>query len=165
MRALPSWFPFERLQWAFPIAVTLHNLEEAIWLPSRAAQRNVHLPWRVAAAQFRIALIILTFAAYLVTWLSVRFVRQRGWMYLFVAYAFAMFLNVWAPDVPASILFRGYTPGVVSAVFLNFPVTGTLLITVFRERVIPSRAIAVFVFGFPLGIAIFFAVLFADTIR
>ena len=61
---------------------------------------------KVAVTVF--ALVILTFAAYLVTSFSVRFARHRGWLYLFVGYTFAVFLNVWVPHVPASILFRTY---------------------------------------------------------
>jgi len=161
--ALPSWLRFEFLQWALPVAVTLHNLEEAIWLPSWADRHTVRLPWRVAAARFRLALLLLTLAAYLVTWCSVQFAGQHGWTYLFIAYTFVVFLNVWVPHVPASLLFRAYTPGVVTAVLLNLPVTGILLIAVFRKRLIPGGATAVLVFGFPLGIAILFAVLFADA--
>jgi len=160
MTALQSWSSFKRVRWSFPVAVTLHNLEEAIWLPGWAARHNVHVPWPVAPAQFRFVLIVLTLAAWVVTWFSVRFVRRRVWVYLFVGYTFLVFLNVWVPHVPASIVFRAYTPGVVTAVLLNLPVTGILLMRVLRERLIPSRAIAL-VFGFPLTIAIVAAVLFA----
>ena len=64
-----------------------------------------------------------------------------------------MLLNVFVPHVPATMLFRSYAPGVVTAVFVNLPITTMLLTRVFRERIVPSPAISAFVFGIPLGIA------------
>ena len=58
---------FERLQWTFPLAVTLHNLEEGIWLPSWAARHSAELPWQVSAIRFRASLALLTLGAYAVT--------------------------------------------------------------------------------------------------
>ncbi|MBV8708676.1 MAG: HXXEE domain-containing protein [Acidobacteriaceae bacterium] len=158
-------YHFERLQWMFPLAVTLHNLEEAIWLPSWAAGHNTELSWQVTAVHFRLALVFLTVAAYLVTWLSRKHGEQSRWTYLFVAYTFVMFLNVFVPHVPATVLFHGYTPGMVTAVIVNLPVTTTLLALAVQERVIPSLGIATLVFGIPLAIALSAAALFAARLH
>ena len=156
---------FERLQWAFPLVVTLHNLEEAIWLPSWAARHSSLIAWQVSTIGFRMGLAVVTLAAYVVTWSSVSRGRESAWTYLFVAYTWAMLLNVFVPHVPATILFKSYTPGVVTAVLLNLPVTAMLLARVLRERIIPSLAIAALVFGLPLGIAVVAAVFFVAGLR
>jgi len=59
---------FRKLQWLFPIAVTLHNAEEAIWMPrwsaGHAAQLPMHPP---GAAEIIAALVVFTAAAFAVT--------------------------------------------------------------------------------------------------
>ena len=144
---------FERWQWAFPVMATLHNLEEAIWLPSWVAKHSDELPWQINANHFRLGLAAVTVAAYVVTWLSLRGGRRSVWMNLFISYTFVMLLNVFVPHVPASLLFRGYTPGVVTAVALNLPVTTVLLARVWREKIIPNTLVFALVFGVPLGFA------------
>jgi len=39
----------------------------------------------------------------------------------------AMLGNVLLPDIPASLVFREYTPGVVTAVLINLPIMGILI--------------------------------------
>ena len=60
---------FQHWQWLFPAAITVHNLEEAIWLPgwSRTAGE-----WHagVGAFEFRFAVAVLTALAWVVTGLS-----------------------------------------------------------------------------------------------
>jgi hypothetical protein len=156
---------FERLQWTLPIAVTFHNLEEAIWLPSWTAAHHAILPWQVSATSFRIGVGVLTVAAYVVTWLSLKLGRESVWTYLFVAYTFAMFFNVFVPHLPATILFKSYTPGVITAGIINLPITTLLLVRTLRDRIVASPAISAFVFGVPLGIATTAAVLFGSRLR
>ena len=61
---------FRKLQWLFPIAVTLHNAEEAIWMPpwtaGHAGQLPVHPP---GSAEIIAALVVFTAAAFAVTYL------------------------------------------------------------------------------------------------
>ena len=156
---------FAQLQWLFPVAVTLHNAEEAIWLPSWVARHSAQLPWHVPAVPFRLALAALTAIAYMLTLLSRKRGLESGWTYAFLGYVVAMFLNVFVPHVPATILFRGYTPGVVTAVVLNLPVTALLLARAFQQRVLPNRTVTAFVLGVPLAIALSFALLIATLSR
>lgn len=156
---------FERLQWIFPLAVTLHSVEEAVWFPSWASRHRADLPWEVSAALFRFGLVMITAFAWFVTWLS----RKRGlhsnWTYVFVSYVFAMLVNVAVPHVIATVIFRGYTPGVVTAVIVNLPVTTALLTRVFEERIIPTRTVATLVFGIPPAIAVAFAAPFFTRLQ
>lgn len=45
-----------------------------------------------------------------------------------------MLLNVLLPHIPATLVFREYTPGVVTAVLINFPVMSILLFKAVREQ-------------------------------
>ena len=158
-------FPdFERLQWALPVAVTLHNLEEAIWLPSAAKQFDM-LPRQMSPGRFRFGVGVLTVAAYLITWFSVADGRDSAWTSMFVAYTFVMFLNVFVPHLPAAILLKSYAPGVVTAVVVNLPVTTLLLAEIWKYRIVHSLGIALLVFSVPLGVAAVAAFMFTARLR
>jgi hypothetical protein len=53
----------EKAIWMFPIALTLHNLEEAIWLPAWS-QRAGFWNSPVDATEFRVAGALLAILAY-----------------------------------------------------------------------------------------------------
>ena len=77
-----NWPSFKRFQWLFFVAVTLHNLEEGIWLPGFVAAYAYELPWHVDPGVFRFGLVALTVAAWIITYLSWRRGRQTVWAYL-----------------------------------------------------------------------------------
>jgi len=153
--------PFRKLQWMFPIAVTLHNGEEGIWMPGWAARHAVQLPVQPpSAAEIRFALLVLTVAAWLVTYLSDRKGRESTWAYLVFGGAVAMFVNVFVPHVPATVIFRSYTPGVVTAVLVNLPVMTFIAAGMVRERWVSGWKAAGFAVGLPVALAGMIATLF-----
>ena len=134
---------FQKLQWLFPISVTLHNSEEAIWMPGWASQHHIQLPLAPApAGQIRFALVELTMAAFAVTYLSQRKGKQSFWAYVMFGSIVAVIVNVFVPHVPATLVYRRYTPGVVTAVLVNLPLMSLLVFSSLRERwVSGARAI------------------------
>lgn len=142
---------FRRLQWLFPIAVTLHNAEEAIWMPGWAAKHLEDVVGRPpGATEIRTALVVLTVAAFVATCLSVRRGPESVWAYLTFGYIIAMLANVFVPHVPAAIVVRGYAPGVVTAVLINLPVMSLLAVRMVRERWVSGWKAAGFGVGVPL---------------
>jgi len=142
---------FPRLQWLFPIAVTLHNAEEAIWMPGWAANHLEDVVGRPpGATEIRAALVVLAVAAFVATYLSVRRGPESVWAYLTFGYIIAMLANVFVPHVPAAIVFRGYAPGVVTAVLINLPVMSLLAVRMVRERWVSGWKAAGFGVGVPL---------------
>jgi hypothetical protein len=125
---------FERLQWLFPAAVAVHNAEEALMMPRWVHAHGGQLPVAPGAAAIRGALLVLTLAAFLVTALAARAGRQSFWAYLLFGSAAAMLLNVLVPHVPATLFFRTYTPGVVTAVLVNLPVMTLCMHRAVREQ-------------------------------
>lgn len=144
---------FGRLQWLFPFAVTVHNAEEAIWMPSWDARHAADLPVQPPGAfAFRIALVVLTVAACVITHLSARRGRQSVWSYLVFGYIVTMLANVVVPHVPAAIVFRGYVPGVATAVLINLPLMSFLVVRAVSDGWVSGwKAVAVGT-GVPLGI-------------
>src|ERR1700737_3100498 len=114
-----------KLLWMFPIALTLHNLEEAVWLPAWSQHAGF---WDspVGPTEFRIAAALLTILVYAVTYWSSRTAKESIGTYVLAGFAFAMLLNV-IFHVAATVALRGYAPGVVTAVLINTPVMGYLL--------------------------------------
>jgi hypothetical protein len=118
--------------WLFPITLTLHNLEEAVWFPRWSQHAGFwHSP--VGAGEFRIAAVLLTAVGYVVTYWSLRSGKEGRGSYLLAGFAFAMLLNV-IFHVAATVGLREYAPGVVTAVLINLPVMSYLLLRMFQER-------------------------------
>jgi len=144
---------FHKLQWLFPIAVTSHNSEEAIWFPAWWVRNTKEMPAHPGAGAFRSAVAVLTIAAFMVTYLSERKGKESFWAYLMFGYIVAMLANVFVPHIPASLVFRSYTPGVVTAVLINLPVMGFLSVRAVREGWVSGRKAVVFGVAVPLAIA------------
>jgi hypothetical protein len=133
------------------MAVTLHNAEEAIWMPGWDVGRLEDVVGRPpGAAEIRAALAVLTLLAFAVTYLSTRRGPETIWAYLTFGYIIAMLANVFVPHVPAAIVFRGYAPGVFTAVLVNLPVMSILAIRMLRERWVRGGKAVVFGVGVPL---------------
>lgn len=124
---------FLELQWLFPIIVTLHNLEEAIWLPSWSQTAG---KWhsKVGKQEFRFAVFVLTILAYGLTYLSWSSGPESIWTYLNCGYMLAMLLNVFLPHLIATIAMRRYCPGVWTGIILNLPINSLLLYLAFHEK-------------------------------
>jgi hypothetical protein len=123
---------FGNLQWLFPVVVTLHNAEEAIWLPGwskRTGSRFAPVGQRV----FLFAVTVLTVLAFAVTWLSAESGKQTVWNYLAFGCMVVTLANVLIPHIAVSVAQRSYMPGVATAVTLNLPVLSLLVVTALKE--------------------------------
>jgi hypothetical protein len=110
---------FGNLQWLFPIVVTLHNAEEAIWFPDWTKRAGRwHAP--VAPGVFRFAVAVFTVLAFGVTWLSAMSGKQTVWTYLTFGYMVGVLANVLIPHVAVSVVTRRYMPGVATGVALTY---------------------------------------------
>jgi len=136
---------YRNLLWLFPIVVTLHNAEEAIWLPSWSKRAVL---WRspVTPGSFRFAVAVLTVLAFALTWLSAASGKQTVWTYLAFGYMAAVLANVLIPHLALTVALRSYMPGVATAVALNLPVLTLLVVLALREGYVSGwKAAAYFV--------------------
>lgn len=117
---------FEILSWLFVFALAIHNLEEAIWLPtwSRIAGK-----WHpvVTDREFRFAVILLTVLAAAVAWIAIRQGKESAGAYLLCGYALAMLLNVVFPHLLGTLALRRYMPGTATAIIFILPTTFALI--------------------------------------
>ncbi len=107
----------------------------------------------------RLALLLLTIAAFAVTWLSARHGKQSLSAYLLFGGITAMLANVFVPHLPATLLFHSYTPGVATAVFINLPVMGWLALRAVRDEWVSGGRAVAFGTGVPIVLAVLIAVL------
>ncbi|MDB4974448.1 MAG: hypothetical protein JWN48_2789 [Myxococcaceae bacterium] len=133
MRMRPNQIPLRRAIWAFPLALTLHNLEEALTLPDWSKTAGfLHPP--VGRLEFGFAVSLVTLAGYLVTYAASR--HGGRWLVLAAASWVLLLLNVLFPHLLGALLDHGYSPGVLTAVLLNVPVNTYLLRRALRERAV-----------------------------
>ncbi len=137
---------FRNIEWLFPIVVTLHNAEEAIWLPGWSKRVGF---WKspVSPGVFRFAAAVLTILAFAVTWLSAESGKQSIWTYLAFGTMAVTLANVLVPHLAATVARRSYMPGVVTAVALNLPVLSLLLVMALREGYVSGGKAAVYSIG------------------
>lgn len=113
------------LELLFLFGFSLHNLEEALWLPawSKHAER-FHAP--VKSEVFHFALIIVTTEAFLITALRFAFPDSPATP-VFHGFVCMMMLNVFVPHLLATVMLRRYAPGLITGLTLNLPVGALLL--------------------------------------
>jgi hypothetical protein len=137
---------FQSLEWLFPIVVTLHNVEEAIWLPGWSKRAVLwHSP--VTPGFFRFTVAVLTVLAFAVTGLSAESGKQTVWTYLAFGYMATVLANVLIPHIALTVALRSYMPGVATAVALNLPVLSLLVVLALREGYVSGWKAAAYSVG------------------
>jgi hypothetical protein len=111
----------------FLFGFTLHNIEEALWLPGWSKHaKKFHPP--VEKNAFHFAVIVVTIFGYLVTVLDF-YTASPGSLfnYIFLGFVGMMGINTFLPHVAATIILRKYSPGLITAVLLNLPLSSIIL--------------------------------------
>ncbi len=137
---------FKNLEWLFPIVVTLHNAEEAIWLPAWAKRVGFWKP-HISPGVFRFAVAVLTVLALAITWMSAESGKQTVWTYLVFGCMAVTLANVLIPHVAASAAQRSYMPGLATGVALNLPVLSLLVAAALREGYVSGGKAAIYSVG------------------
>jgi len=135
----------------FPLAITLHNLEEAIWLPGWSQHaRRFHSP--VQTGEFRFAVTVITLLAYLSTFLALKFPETSIWNHFFHGFLGAMIVNTFVPHLASTIFLRRYSPGLASGLLLLTPISSIILNqSIMSGRVtLPNLLLSVFAVGLML---------------
>lgn len=106
----------------FLLGFTLHNLEEAIWLPGWSENAG-KFHKQVTPHQFYFTVIIITAIGYLLTFQHFIFGEESLIsQYSYLGFIAMMVLNAIFPHVAATIAFKKYAPGTITALMLNVPI-------------------------------------------
>ncbi|WP_431062129.1 HXXEE domain-containing protein [Methanobacterium sp.] len=110
----------------FPLAITLHNIEEALWLPqwSKFAGK---LRKSVSKTEFHFAVLIVTLLAYLSTGLFIMFPQEYVLKLFYFGFNGAMIFNAFFAHLGGTILLKRYCPGLITGLFLMVPFSSLIL--------------------------------------
>jgi len=144
------------LLWLVPIFISVHNLEEALFMPAILERRNSSIPNflhgllpPITYRQFLLALFIMTAIPYLIAWFANLEEEQAGTgTLLLFSVQVMMLVNVFAHAGMAMFL-GGYAPGVFTAILINLPFSVYLLHHAVRKRWVSGRSLVLIV---PIGI-------------
>ena len=112
---------------AFLLGFTLHNLEEAIWLPgwSKFAGR---FQQPVSRRRFIFAVTVVTVVGYVLT--AVDFLAGRSspiLHYGYLGFIGMMGLNALFPHLMATLVMKRYMPGLATGLVFNLPLSGFII--------------------------------------
>lgn len=113
--------------WTVPLLLAVHNAEEAITFPHYLPAVRDHAPYfmrTLAGADpgaLYIALLVVTVFPALVSVWAWRRPESRSAFWFVMVIQGAVFLNVFAHLWSAATLFRGYGPGLATALAINLP--------------------------------------------
>lgn len=129
--------PFRQVIWLMPLSFSLHVLEE--W-PRFTAWANRHASDRFTQHDYAVIHLSGIAGAVLLAWLATTF-PSRALIFLVFAFFFlpAMFWNVFF-HVGATIVFRTYCPGLVTAVALYPLVAYVVTTSAVREGLLEGRS-------------------------
>jgi hypothetical protein len=116
----------------FLFAITLHNVEEALWLPAWSNYASkYHKP--VGKSEFHFAVIIITSLAYLSASLYLFFPNSMITKYILIGFLGSMIMNAIFPHLLATIILKRYAPGLVTGILLNIPINSLVLYQFFQR--------------------------------
>ncbi|MDR3627179.1 MAG: HXXEE domain-containing protein [Ignavibacteriaceae bacterium] len=107
----------------FLLGFTLHNLEEAVWLPKWSEHaKKFHKP--VSSNEFIFADIIITMLGYIFTGLDILFYNPGNILhYFYLGFIGMMGINSIFPHLAATLVIKKYSPGLLTGLFLNLPLS------------------------------------------
>ncbi len=140
--AIPS-FPFfhqslslRQTAWLFPVAYTLHVLEElpnfTAWAQRYASPAYTMRDYVIVHA---LGLLVAMISAVIVS-----FINHRVLIFIFFTFIFtpATFCNVFF-HAGAAVVFRAYCPGVITALFIYTPLYLAITRLILREQLLTHR--------------------------
>ena len=123
------------LELLFLISFTLHNIEEALWLPRWSKHAGKFHP-PVKNNEFHFALMVVTVAGYLITFLFILYGNTSEIIrYAYFGLILMMCMNAFFPHLIASIAFRKYAPGAITGLFLNLPIGLHIVFAKYSESI------------------------------
>lgn len=146
--------------WLFPVAETLHNVEEAIGLPAwmeKLPNGYPQIGWR----EFAFATVIITLLVYLATWIGFHARPQSRWLHFFSAVAAGVGFNVFIPHLAGTLVTGSYMPGLASGLALNVPIAFILLRHLLKKRYISLTPLFLWFIAINVAIYALLPILFA----
>ncbi|WP_226793629.1 HXXEE domain-containing protein [Bacillus sp. B1-b2] len=124
------------------MAITLHNLEEAIWLP-KWSQHSSQFQKAVSSSEFRFAVIVITLLAYLSAFSYSYIPSSNLTKWIFIGFLGSMIINAIFPHLVATVLMKKYAPGLLTGLLLNIPINLFIIYQMLAENLILWKELVV----------------------
>lgn len=110
------------IEFLFLLCFSLHNLEEALWLPKWSKYvKKYHK--EVSENEFRFAVIFITAFGYLITFQHLIYSSSLNISkYIYFGFILMMVLNVIFPHLILTIVLKKYAAGIITGLILNAPI-------------------------------------------
>ncbi len=119
----------------FCFAITLHNIEEAIWLP-RWSQTSSQFQKPITTSEFHFAVIVITILAYLAAFSYLYIPESNLTKWIFIGFLGSMIFNAIFPHLVATVLMKKYAPGLLTGLLLNIPINSLVIYQMFAKNLI-----------------------------
>ncbi|HCQ89909.1 MULTISPECIES: HXXEE domain-containing protein [unclassified Clostridium] len=119
----------------FLFSITLHNIEEALWIP-RWSRYTQKFGKQVSGDEFHFAVLVITILAYLATGLFIFFPQNLILKYFFFGFMGAMIFNVVFPHLILTIILKKYSPGLITGALLIMPFNSLIIISSLNNSII-----------------------------
>jgi hypothetical protein len=136
MMPLLDSLSFERILWLVPVFLMLHNLEEAPFMEDWSKRLPIKIHPTVSTRQFTIAVTFLTLAGFLLTYLGLTYMTEPTGYWLILGIQAILLVNAFIPHIAATLRFRMYSPGTVTAILITIPFSYYLFRRAFEEQIL-----------------------------
>ena len=128
---------FKWLCVGFALSCTIHNLEEAIFLPEWARKHIPNLPFAPNNKIYSVLTSTISAFIWLVIWAALN-IESSAIQNLLIAICLAMAINAIFPHLAISLIKKSYSPGTLSGVLSNLPIGAYLISHIIKMGHIPN---------------------------
>lgn len=146
-----------------PFVFTFHNLEEIIFIENQPSNNFLKSStFNTTQVEFVFAAIVFSIIGFILVF---GLKRSKHYPLIINAFSGALFLNSFFPHILSSIIFRAYTPGVVTAIILIIPTTGFILKNNYQDTNITKKQFFVSIaYGVVVGILLIWGLQFLGKV-
>ncbi|MEZ4906887.1 MAG: HXXEE domain-containing protein [Saprospiraceae bacterium] len=119
-----------------PLAFTLHNIEEVLGMEkwTKSIPSYIHKP--VTTKQFGIAVLLFSILGFIIIYTKSYFHTEKDYYFVITGFAGMIFLNVFLPHLLATIILRKYSPGIITGLFINLPLSILILYKILISQIL-----------------------------
>jgi hypothetical protein len=127
-----------------PFAFALHNLEEALTIAKWSISNPNFYKAPVSTKQFLIAVILFTILGFLVTFSKRLYFAERYYYFVITGFAGMIMMNVIFPHLLGGIYLKKYTPGLITGLVINLPLTIYILMSLIKTNKVKIKQMILF---------------------
>ena len=140
-----------------PFAFALHNLEEALTIAKWSISNPNFYKVPVLTVQFSIAVGIFTIVGFLITFSKKMYFAEKYYFYVIIGFTGMIMMNVFIPHLLGAIYLKKYTPGLITGLLINLPLTIHILSSLIKSNKVEIKQMTLFIIvGCVLGSALAF---------